>query len=391
MLSIEDTRIIAARTRSSWKQLVAADLLYKLFSVALLTPLLTVAIQSLLVVRGEAILADVDILAFLAGPYGWTFASVAGTLWLTVVAMEQSTLIAILAAGHCQKPITVVDAVRFSLNRIVHVLKVTGQLLLRSYLVAIPFLLAGFITYQILLGEYDINYYLYYWPTEFYLALAIGFLLLATLSAILFVAWAGWFLSLPIMLFERQFTPDPIQKSRRIVKTHWSLTLRWLGAWLAAAVLAHFLLSTIVGWTSELLIPEQIRSLAFLATRVGVLFIIAAVAGYTVNAISTILLAGLLFHTYLDLVPESDSRILSSLPDQSRSSASAWKLSTIRLGVILVIASLITLLVGLDTLNDLQLKDDIQIMAHRGASLAAPENTLAAMRQAINDKADWLK
>ncbi len=33
----------------------------------------------------------------------------------------------------------------------------------------------------------------------------------------------------------------------------------------------------------------------------------------------------------------------------------------------------------------------MQIMAHRGASVAAPENTMAAFRQAIDDGADWIE
>ena len=42
-------------------------------------------------------------------------------------------------------------------------------------------------------------------------------------------------------------------------------------------------------------------------------------------------------------------------------------------------------------LESVRLDDRVQIMAHRGSAKAAPENTLAAFRQAITDKADWIE
>ena len=42
-------------------------------------------------------------------------------------------------------------------------------------------------------------------------------------------------------------------------------------------------------------------------------------------------------------------------------------------------------------LDRIQTRDDIQIIAHRGAAGARPENTLASVRKAIEDKADWIE
>jgi glycerophosphoryl diester phosphodiesterase len=48
-------------------------------------------------------------------------------------------------------------------------------------------------------------------------------------------------------------------------------------------------------------------------------------------------------------------------------------------------------LLGLGLLRDVRLDADVQITAHRGASARAPENTLAAVRAAIVDNADWVE
>jgi glycerophosphoryl diester phosphodiesterase len=42
-------------------------------------------------------------------------------------------------------------------------------------------------------------------------------------------------------------------------------------------------------------------------------------------------------------------------------------------------------------LADIRVHDDVVIVAHRGAAAKAPENTLAAVRRAIDDGADWIE
>lgn len=42
-------------------------------------------------------------------------------------------------------------------------------------------------------------------------------------------------------------------------------------------------------------------------------------------------------------------------------------------------------------LERIQTEDDVEIIAHRGAAAARPENTLASVRKAIEDKADWIE
>ena len=57
----------------------------------------------------------------------------------------------------------------------------------------------------------------------------------------------------------------------------------------------------------------------------------------------------------------------------------------------LVVAVVFATLVGAMAVHTIRLEDDIEITAHRGASGKAPENTMAAVLQAIADKADWVE
>ncbi|NIP85059.1 MAG: glycerophosphodiester phosphodiesterase, partial [Planctomycetales bacterium] len=59
--------------------------------------------------------------------------------------------------------------------------------------------------------------------------------------------------------------------------------------------------------------------------------------------------------------------------------------------VLAVVGAVLAVTVGAVAIRSVRLEDRCQVTAHRGASAAAPENTLAAIRQAIADGADWVE
>ena len=59
--------------------------------------------------------------------------------------------------------------------------------------------------------------------------------------------------------------------------------------------------------------------------------------------------------------------------------------------IFLLAGVVIAVLTGRWLINGIQTDDDITIIAHRGAAGKAPENTLASIHQAIEDKADWIE
>ena len=47
--------------------------------------------------------------------------------------------------------------------------------------------------------------------------------------------------------------------------------------------------------------------------------------------------------------------------------------------------------VGVFAIRSVRLDDKVEVTAHRGSSAVAPENTMAAVKQAILDRADWVE
>jgi glycerophosphoryl diester phosphodiesterase len=66
-----------------------------------------------------------------------------------------------------------------------------------------------------------------------------------------------------------------------------------------------------------------------------------------------------------------------------------------RIRRLLVLGLLVTVvtatLIGHTLLDEIDTDDDVQVIAHRGASAEAPENTMASIRRAITDGTDWIE
>ncbi len=56
-----------------------------------------------------------------------------------------------------------------------------------------------------------------------------------------------------------------------------------------------------------------------------------------------------------------------------------------------IVGILLAVTVGFLVMRSVRLVDQCEIIAHRGASAAAPENTMAAVKRAIEDGADWVE
>ncbi len=172
----------------------------------------------------------------------------------------------------------------------------------------LPFLLIAGAVYFALLREYDINYYLNERPSEFKVAIAIGVALVAALACILLRLYSGWFLALPLVLFDQVRASDALRASRDLIAGNRRRVLVWLIVWLAFVVASNMLVTAVIGGLGRLLIPSGVGSIVVLATRVGLLVLLLAVSSLIVNLFATILFAGVNFHGVPRVQPECQYR-----------------------------------------------------------------------------------
>ncbi len=377
--------------RRGWKQLALTDIVYKIVAFVLLTPLVGILFRLLLAFAGNTVLADQDILFFFLGPVGWLCCIAVGGLWLAIVALEQSALMAVLCANQSQQRISLIAALRFAGANAWPVLQVTARMVILTLLTMAPFLAVAGIVYFTLLTDYDINYYLKEKPPVFLVALGIGGVLVAAMAAILLRLFTGWLFALPLVLFEQVRPAEALQLSGQRAQGHRRKLLSWIVGWILATTVLSGVASSIVIWLGQFFVPRATDSLWLLSVAIGVTLFLWAVVNLAANLLSTTSFATILFNLYRLFAAEGDLDLSRLKLREEGSEGLGFRITRARLLAASIIGVLVALGVAVVTMHGVRLEDNVQIIAHRGSSKAAPENTMAAVRQAIEDGTDWIE
>ena len=376
--------------RSAWKQLVVTDIVYKVLAFVLLLPLVGILFRCLVALSGKSLLADQDILFFFLGPVGWVCFVAVGAIWLGIVALEQATLLGILASAEAERRIGVVTALRFALATARPVILVTARLLAYVLLTILPFLAVIGGIYMVLLGAHDINFYLKEKPLEFWWAVGLAICAVVAMVAVLLRLITSWFFALPLVLLEDVSGSQALRVSKERVTGHGRTVLFWIVAW----GLASFVLSAVGTWgvvsIGQFLAPRAVGSLWLLATAIGGTLLLWAVVSLAVNLLCTVAFATLLFRLYRD---QGQGRIdTAKLPEEDVVAQQAGVRVTVgRLVAAGVVGCLVATAVGIAAVRTVSMEDRATITAHRGAAASAPENTMASVKRAIEDGTDWVE
>ena len=376
--------------RVAWKQLFLTDLVYKAVAFILLTPLVALLLRIALAISGDSVLADQDILYFLLGPVGWATLIVVGGTWIAIVALEQAALMTIVAGATQERRISVREALMQILPLAWPVLQVTARIVAIGLVTAAPFLLAIGGIYLTLLREYDINYYLAEKPPVFWIAAGLAAVIGVVLAVALLRVLLPAVYALPLLLFEGTEPRQTLRTSRSRTKGHLRFLAMWIVGWFVAMAFLSTVGSGLVGLLGSSILPLIAHSLWLAILGTGLLLVLWSLVNLGVTLLGastfTVLLVNLYRHVtgetrpVVELAKQVDTGNLSLL----QSSRMAWLLGV---GAALIVSAV----VGGLALHGVQTEDSTQVTAHRGASSAAPENSLAAVKQAIADRTDWVE
>lgn len=378
--------------RLSWRELAIADALYKIAAFVLMTPLVALVLRLFVRVSGQHVLSDQDILLFFVGPWGWATLVVVGGASLGLVALAQANLMTVAFAATQVRRIDAWEGLLASVADLKRILLLTGRMVGRALLLSAPFLVAVGGIYLWLLTDYDINYYLTLKPSSFWLAVALASGLGLVLAVIL-VRWVvGWAFALQILLFERVAPAEALAESRRRTSAHRSTLTWWIVAWLVATTILAMLGNGLVGLLGRWLVPRLAGSLPLLAIVMGAGLLLWLAVSYVVSLVTAASFAILMVRLYRDLGDRGGARLdLETV--RERRDRLPWVVGRFRklLPWLLGGAVVASAAAGAFLISGIRSTDDAEITAHRGASGAAPENTLAAVELAIEQGTDWVE
>ncbi len=361
-------------------------LAYVALGVVLFAPLVGIIGQFLLKLSGKPVLADQDIIFFFLTPFGMAALILFGALLITIIAFEQASMMAISAGTIQGLRIGIMQALYFTARRSLSILSFSIRLVTRVLMITLPFLAAGGAVAWLLITEYDINYYLTEKPPVFLVAATFIGLILLTMIIVLVRKLFCWSLSLPLILFGGISPARSFVESENLIKGQKRLLFVALGIWAVTALFLGAIVMAGVQFLGSQLAPLFFDSISLLVFVLGGLVALWSLGNLLITTITSGSFACLLmnFHERYGLDINT-----SDLVDTQQ--GKLWRLTAPRFVLLLIGGAVVALLVGTWLLNGIQARDDVIVVAHRGAAGKAPENTLAAIRQAMKDEADWIE
>ena len=359
------------------------DLLYKALGAALLAPIAAFVLNRLILTSGGLSITNEAIAGFVLSLPGLLFILLTLTFTLASFYAEQAGLMHIASSASRGRPAGWADALATAVSalpRLLHLALWQAGILLGWLL---PLVAVAGLTYLTLLGEHDINWYLANRPPQFQNALIIGAVLGAAAAGILLWYLVEWALSIPVCLYEDKRGRAALRRSRELIRGHRRRALVLLVLNLSLAVAT----SAAVLWLTDRLVELVLGALQ----DIGVLIVITAlslVLLLTMAALMSFLVltvyAVVVIHLYLEILG------VDGMPTQ-RWEHAARAARMPRWIIIALLAALLggAFLIADKRLQDLRIGRDVEVTAHRGSSRYAPENTLAALYQAISDRADY--
>jgi glycerophosphoryl diester phosphodiesterase len=360
--------------------------LFKLAQVWLFVPAVALILAGALTAAGHIAVSNRDILDFFLTPAGLFYGALFGVIAVALLLFEQASVMVLVAlTGPAERP-PVKAMLRTAVLKSLRVAQLGAVMAALLALVLLPFVLLAALTYGIFLSEHDIYFYLNVRPPAFWVAAGVGaLLLLAALATVLWL-YVRWAFALPILLFENQSARAALRASRERVRgAGWRVGFLLVG-WpvgvllLGAAVEAGFRL-----------FAEAVLANAGERPVVPILLLLVAQVGL-VATLSFVLVTGLALLTRRLYLLRSEQLSLPhrdglETAPRAEQPVSPWQRRLALLSWSLFILAPLALWTDLSRYT--AARPVVHVTAHRGHARAAPENTLSAIRKAIESGADY--
>ncbi|MEQ6917621.1 glycerophosphodiester phosphodiesterase family protein [Halomonas aquatica] len=367
--------------REHLRPLIAYHLFFTLLASSLLLPAVGWTLSSLLRQFGRPVITNGELFELLMSPGGMLWLLAAVGLTFLVLYLQQSGMILVAVRPHGNHVRLAFEALWATLRRLpsitgLVVVQVGAQLLL---LAPLAFGLGWL--HEFFLGGLDPFFVQSVRPPAFWAFLASALLPLLAWALLAGSLYVRWHLALTVLTLEALAPRAALRRSmqltrgqgRHIAAAVILLLLGIVGLPLLATTLFDRAVTPLLWWLperNEVLIPAMLAYLtAYLLIALSITF-----GGIAANALQATCLYLRIAHHEPRPEPPPPGTHLRRL---------AW---TVEIAVVLFAIGQAWLIV-----HRFEIRDEVEIIAHRGSSLKAPENTLPALEQAILDGADGIE
>jgi glycerophosphoryl diester phosphodiesterase len=338
--------------------------------------------------QGEPVVDSTAIVQFLLSPRGFLVAFLGATIGLTIRLVEHAGLSAMVLGALEGKTFRAAATWRWVVAELPRLTGIGTRIVAWSIVTALPLLVTAGLLVPRLLARQDINYYLANWPADFvWAAVWVGLAGVATLGVGVWLL-VRWRLVVQAAIFGRLSGRAAFREAASLSRGTWgALALRCVGVvglqWLllaAAAGLQQLTVWVVLGTVSGGPLP--------IGVSFGLLLVLRALLGAAVTCLGACVDAAVFTRFYRnrrltlgrDVPPppvEQDVR-------RPLSPSSRLMVAAILAGLLVAAGVSLTLATG-----GLRRQGAITVTAHRGDHRRAPENTAAAIREAVATGAQY--
>ena len=370
--------------KRGWRTMLLVELSCTVMATSLLAPLVAGLIQLAVSLSGESALSDAAIAGYVLSPAGALASLVVGAVVVVFQLIGYAAML-VAARAYVRGDSSHVLEVFYCLMLALPVMwRLAWRFLLRVGLWLLPFAGVVALIHYCLLSEKDINYYLAERPPEFWVASGLAGTVVVVCLFTLIRLTLVWVHALPLVLFRRLPPAEAIRLSRlhSVGQRHW--LFRGLSIWAIAMPIAGSILNA--PWTSLSLWAARnlVGHLDWLLAAMGGCFALSIATAWLVKTAGFSLLAihNMMLYTSsgLDDGQIHGKRIERRIGRHGRLAVA---------GALFFGAGAVVL--ASEWMESLHHDGPAVIIAHRGASFAAPENTLAAVKAAMEAGADWVE
>ncbi len=367
-----------------WRELAGFALLFRMLESLLLAPAAALAGKWLL---GRTVLDSTALVSFLLSPRGVVALALAAIAALTIRLTEHAGLSVLVFGAIDDRRVSSRQALRLVWRHVVKLVRISARFAGAGLLTLVPLLVVAGAFAARLLSRRDVNYYLKLRPPEFIVAgVVIGAVALAT-AAVLLSLVVRWRWAVQVVLFQKVDARRAFAESAALTRgLRGRLTLVLIGVTLlslvlgaAASVLGDRCTSVALG-----VMEQSVRSLAI---SFGVLLVLRAIIGAGCSFLGSAVDAGVFTSLYRRrLAAVGGEASFPNAADAGQPAPARWLPAALSAGLLAVAAG--GAWIAVEAIPD---ERAITIHAHRGVTTHAPENTLAAARDAIAASADYLE
>jgi glycerophosphoryl diester phosphodiesterase len=369
--------------------LVVYESIWKFVALMVLGPLAVALLNALIRLSGDVAVANNDIIAFALTPLGASTLLVYATVSLTLTFVERAGLFHIFCNALHHRQTSSWRAYGRILRAGPRLLGVAFLQVCLFLLAVVPFAVVAWLTYRWLLSDADINYYLDTKPREFIVALILGGVIALACAGALTYLYVQWAFAVPAALFEHRQLVGALRASAVLVRGSGWRVFAGVGLWevfrygffalvIAGLIRLNDLILDALGDGHGHML-EWVAGLMILNTFLFVAIAIVEAIGFS-----------LVFSVfYANLHRRRAAALSVELPGLETGTGRMSRRVAFASALVMAVVLGITSWQAIGVAQEFGVRQKIEVTAHRAGARYGPENTVAALRKAIEFGADY--